>query len=151
MGDSPSCSRNIVIRHFSQLCWNPHSDEEHINYRKCRYQFLHQNPNAVGTAFNAYLKRALVDLENDYQTALQSVEEIKQTIRAKRTTEGGIEDRMKMYGKKVFKLIEQLVKAAQDKAVKNQHNGNGSKSSQRSHIACCGSKLATLIIRFRFI
>mgnify|MGYP006119138233 FL=1 len=57
---------------------------------------LNQNPYADVTAFNKDLKIALSDLEDDYQTVLKSVDGIKQTIRVKRTTERGIEDRMKM-------------------------------------------------------
>ena len=93
-----------------------HADGIKIEFEDAKQDMLNQNPDADGTAFNKDLKIALSDLEDDYQTALQSVDGIKQTIRVKRTTERGIEDRMRMYEKQVFQLIEQLVKAAQAKA-----------------------------------
>jgi hypothetical protein len=73
-----------------------HADGIKIEFEDAKQDMLNQNPYADVTAFNKDLKIALSDLEDDYQTVLKSVDGIKQTIRVKRTTERGIEDRMKM-------------------------------------------------------
>jgi hypothetical protein len=73
-----------------------HADGIKIEFEDAKQDMLNQNPYSDVTAFNKDLKIALSDLEDDYQTVLKSVDGIKQTIRVKRTTERGIEDRMKM-------------------------------------------------------
>jgi hypothetical protein len=73
-----------------------YADGIKIEFEDAKQDMLNQNPYADVTAFNKDLKIALSDLEDDSQTVLKSVDGIKQTIRVKRTTERGIEDRMKM-------------------------------------------------------
>jgi hypothetical protein len=63
-----------------------HADGIKIEFEDAKQDMLNQNPDADGTAFNKDLIIALSDLEDDYQTALKSVDGIKQTIRVKRTT-----------------------------------------------------------------
>ena len=73
-----------------------HADGIKIEFEDAKQDMLNQNPYADDNALNKDIKIALGDLEDDYQTVLKSVDGIKQTIRVKRTTERGIEDRMKM-------------------------------------------------------
>jgi hypothetical protein len=73
-----------------------YADGIKIEFEDAKQDMLNQNPYADVTAFNKDLKIALSDFEDDYQTVLKSVDGIKQTICVKRTTERGIEDRMKM-------------------------------------------------------
>ena len=72
---------------------------------------LRQNPDADVEAFNADLRYAMTDLEADFQKALKEVDPIKQTIRVKRTTIRGLEDRMEVYHKQVQKQMAQLMKS----------------------------------------
>lgn len=73
-----------------------HADGIKIEFEDAKQDMLNQNPDADGTAFNKDLIIALSDLEDDYQTALKSVDGIKQTIRVKCTTERALEDRTRM-------------------------------------------------------
>lgn len=93
-----------------------HADGIKIEFEGAKEDLLSQNPNADVDAFNKDLRQALQDLEDDYQAALKGIDAVKQTIRVKRTTMRGLEDRMKMYETQVFKHIDQLMKLAQQKA-----------------------------------
>ncbi len=93
-----------------------HADGIKIEFDQAKHDLVSQNPNADIDAFNKDLKQALIDLEADYQNALKSIDGVKQSVRVKRTTIRGIEDRMEMYHKQVRKLISQLETAARAKA-----------------------------------
>jgi len=93
-----------------------HADGIKIEFDQAKEDLLNQNPNADVDAFNKDLRMAIQDLEDDYQKAIASIDGVKQTIRVKRTTMRGLEDRMNMYEKQVFKHISQLMEAAQQKA-----------------------------------
>ncbi len=97
-----------------------HADGIKIEFEGAKEDLLSQNPNADVDAFNKDLRQALDDLESDYQQALQDIDGVKQTIRVKRTTMRGLEDRMKMYENQVFKHIEQLMQDAQARAARKK-------------------------------
>ncbi|NQW20574.1 MAG: hypothetical protein HQ477_07625 [Chloroflexi bacterium] len=97
-----------------------HADGIKIEFDQAKEDLLHQNPNADIDAFNKDLRAALEDLEKDYQSALASVESVKQTIRVKRSTLRGLEDRMSMYEKQVNRHIVQLEKASREKAAQRK-------------------------------
>jgi hypothetical protein len=78
-----------------------HADGIVIEFDTAKEDILSQNPNADVDAFKRDLRAALEDLEVDYQKALAGVDGIKQTIRVKRTTIRGLEDRMEKYHKQV--------------------------------------------------
>jgi hypothetical protein len=93
-----------------------HADGIKIEFDQAKEDILSQNPNADVDAFNKDLRLALEDLEADYKKALFGVDGIKQTIRVKRTTMRGLEDRMEVYHKKVQRHMSQLMKSVQPKA-----------------------------------
>ena len=73
-----------------------HAEGIQIEFDQAKEDLLNQNPNADIDAFKKDLRSAIEDLEKDYQNALASIEAVKQTIRVKRTTMRGVEDRMKI-------------------------------------------------------
>jgi chromosome segregation ATPase len=93
-----------------------HAEGIKIEFDQAKEDLLNQNPNADVDAFNKDLKMAIVDLESDYQNALASIDGVKQTIRVKRTTARGIEDRMRMYEQKVLRHMAQLAQAVRQRA-----------------------------------
>ena len=97
-----------------------HAEGIKIEFEGAKEDLLSQNPNADVDAFNKDLRSALADLEDDFKKASKDIDGVKQTIRVKRTTMRGIEDRMKMYENQVFKHINQLMKAAQSKAAQQK-------------------------------
>jgi hypothetical protein len=88
-----------------------HADGIKIEFDTAKEDILRQNPDADVEAFNADLRYAMTDLEADFQKALKEVDPIKQTIRVKRTTIRGLEDRMEVYHKQVQKQMAQLMKS----------------------------------------
>lgn len=93
-----------------------HAEGIKIEFDQAKEDLLNQNPDADADAFDKDLKLALADLEADYQKALASVDGLKQTIRVKRTTRRGLEDRMEVYHKQVQRQMMQLMKAVVPKA-----------------------------------
>jgi hypothetical protein len=93
-----------------------HADEIVIEFDQAKEDLLKQNPNADVDAFNRDLRDAMKDLEADFQTALGEVDGIKQTIRVKRTTKRGLEDRMEIYHKQVQRQMAQLMKTVTPKS-----------------------------------
>jgi rubrerythrin len=93
-----------------------HADGIQIEFEQAKQDLLNQNPNADITVFNKDLRDALAYLEDDYQKALSEVDEIKQSIRVKRSTIRGLEDRMELYRKQVLRQMIQLRKPNQQKA-----------------------------------
>jgi chromosome segregation ATPase len=93
-----------------------HAEGIKIEFDQAKEDILSQNPNADVDAFNADLRFAMTDLEAEFQKALTEVDPIKQTIRVKRTTMRGLEDRMEMYHKQVQKHMSQLMKSIQSKS-----------------------------------
>ena len=92
-----------------------HAEGIKIEFDQAKEDILSQNPNADVDAFNKDLRQALEDLNADYKKALAGVDGIKQTIRVKRTTMRGLEDRMEMYHKQVQRQMSQLMKSVQPK------------------------------------
>jgi hypothetical protein len=93
-----------------------HADGIVIEFDQAKEDLLKQNPNADVDAFNRDLRDAMKDLEADFQTALGEVDGIKQTIRVKRTTKRGLEDRMEIYHKQVQRQMAQLMKTVTPKS-----------------------------------
>jgi hypothetical protein len=87
-----------------------------IEFDQAKEDLVSQNPNADVDAFNKDLRQALEDLDADYKKALTGVDGIKQTIRVKRTTMRGLEDRMEVYRKQVQRQMPQLMKSVEPKA-----------------------------------
>ncbi len=92
-----------------------HAEGIKIEFDQAKEDLLNQNPNADVDAFNKDLRLALDDLENDYQNALAVIDRVKQTIRVKRTTMRGLEDRMKMYERQAMRHIAQLAQSAKQR------------------------------------
>ena len=105
------------LKEFQDLIDNKkrHADGIKIEFDQAKEDLLSQNPSADIDAFNKDLRQALEDLTDDYKKALSSVDGIKQTIRVKRTTMRGLEDRMEMYHKQVQRHMSQLMKPVQPK------------------------------------
>lgn len=93
-----------------------HIDGIKIEFDQAKEDLLSQNPNADIDAFNKDLKQALLDLEDDFQKAVAGIDGLKQTIRVKRTTKRGLEDRMEVYHKQVKRQMSQLMKTVVPKA-----------------------------------
>jgi chromosome segregation ATPase len=87
-----------------------HTDGIKIEFEQAKADLLSQNPNADMAAFSKDLRQALEDLEEDYQEAMRTVDEVKQSIRVKGTTLRGFEDRMEIYRKQILKQMMQLKK-----------------------------------------
>lgn len=93
-----------------------HAEGIKIEFEQAKADLLGQNPNADMAAFTKDLRSALEYLEDDYQDALKTVDEVEQSIRVKRNTVRGIEDRMEMYRKQVLRQMMQLKKLPGQKA-----------------------------------
>lgn len=87
-----------------------------LEFEQAKEDLLSQNPDADIKAFNKDLRQAHADVEDDYQSALSTVDEVKQSIRVKGTTMRGIEDRMEIYRKQVLRQMIQLKKLPQQDA-----------------------------------
>jgi hypothetical protein len=97
-----------------------HADGIKIEFDQAKEDLLNQNPDADAAAFDQDLKAALVDLDKDWKNALANIDSVKQTIRVKRTTMRGVEDRMKMYEQQVMRHIAQLAQAVKQSAAKKK-------------------------------
>lgn len=97
-----------------------HADGIKIEFDQAKEDLLNQNPDADGAAFDKELKAALVDLDVDWRNALANIDAVKQTIRVKRTTMRGVEDRMKMYEQQVMRHIAQLAQAIKQRAAQKK-------------------------------
>lgn len=84
-----------------------------IEFDQAKEDLLSQNPEADVDSFKKDLKEAVAGVETDYQTALAEIDEVKQSIRVKRTTIRGLEDRMESSRRQVMKHIAQLMKPKQ--------------------------------------
>ncbi len=87
-----------------------HGDGIKIEFEQAKADLLSQNPNADIAAFNKDLRQALEDLEQDFQDAMKTVDEVRQSIRVKGTTLRGFEDRMEIYRKQVLRQMIPLKK-----------------------------------------
>ena len=87
-----------------------------IEFEQARIDLLSQNPDADVAAFDKDLRLALEDLESEFQDALKTVDEVKQSIRVKGSTMRGIEDRMDIYRKQVLRQMMQLKKTPDQNA-----------------------------------
>ncbi len=94
-----------------------HVDGIKIEFDQAKEDLLSQNPNADVNAFKGDLRLALQDLEDDFQKAVASIDGVKQTIRVKRTSMRGLEDRMEIYHKQVQRQMAQLMKTVTPKVV----------------------------------
>ena len=94
---------------------NRHAEGIKIEFEQAREDLLNQNPNADLKAFTQDLRFALNDLEQEYQNALATIDGVKQTIRVKRTTMRGLEDRMKTYEQQVLRHMAQLANTVKKK------------------------------------
>jgi chromosome segregation ATPase len=108
----------VQLEKYQDLIENKkrHIEGIKIEFDQAKHDLLSQNPNADIDAFNKDLRQAINDLEEDFKVAVSSIDGVKQSIRVKRTTIRGLEDRMEMYHKQVLKLISQLEDAARAKA-----------------------------------
>jgi chromosome segregation ATPase len=93
-----------------------HADGIKIEFDQAKEDLLSQNPNADAAAFDKDLKQALADLDDDFKKAHINIDGMKQTIRVKRTTKRGLEDRMEKYHKQVQRHMSQLMKTVVPKA-----------------------------------
>lgn len=93
-----------------------HAEGITIEFDQAKEDLLNQNPNADGDAFNADLREALKDLEVEFKAAHTGIDGVKQSIRVKRTTKRGFEDRMEMYHKQVQRQMAQLMKTVVPKS-----------------------------------
>ena len=93
-----------------------HAEGIKIEFEQAKSDLLSQNPDADIAAFNKDLRQALEDLEDEYQDALKTVDEVKQSIRVKGSTMRGIEDRMEVHRKQVLRQMIQLKKMPEQNA-----------------------------------
>ena len=93
-----------------------HADGIKIEFEQAKEDLLNQNPNADIAAFNKDLRQALADLEDDYQSAMKTVDEVKQSIRVKGSTMRAVEDRMEKSRKQVLRQMMQLKRLPQQKS-----------------------------------
>ena len=97
-----------------------HAEGIEIEFDQAKEDLLNQNPDANAAAFDKDLKAALVDLDKDWRYALANIDAIKQTIRVKRTTMRGLEDRMKMYEQQVMRHIAQLAQSIKQRTAQKK-------------------------------
>ena len=93
-----------------------HVDGIKIEFEQAKQDLLEQNPNADIAAFSNDLRLAIADLEEQYQDAMRTVGDVKQSIRVKRSTLRAIDDRMEIYRKQVLRQMIQLRKTPERKA-----------------------------------
>jgi predicted secreted Zn-dependent protease len=93
-----------------------HAESIKIEFEQAKSDLLSQNPDADMAAFSRDLRQALADLADEYQDAMKTVDEVKQSIRVKGTTMREIEDRMEIYRKQVLRQMIQLKKAPEQNA-----------------------------------
>lgn len=93
-----------------------HVDGIKIEFEQAKEDLLEQNPNADIAAFSKDLRLAIADLEEQYQDAMRTVGDVKQSIRVKRSTLRAIDDRMEIYRKQVLRQMIQLRKTPERKA-----------------------------------
>ncbi len=93
-----------------------HVDGIKIEFEQAKQDLISQNPNADIAFFNKDLRQALADLDNDFESAVKTIDDVKQSIRVKRSTMRGIEDRMEKYRRQVLRQMMQLKRMPQQKA-----------------------------------
>ena len=93
-----------------------HAGNIKFEFEQAKQDLLDQHPDADIAAFKKDLRLALADLEDEYQHAMKSVGDVKQSIRVKRSTLRAIDDRMKVQRKQVLRQMNQLRKMPEQKA-----------------------------------
>lgn len=93
-----------------------HIDGIKIEFEQAKQDLLSQNPDADIALFNRDLRQAIADLNDDFESAVKTIDDVKQSIRVKRSTIRGIEDRMEVYRKQVLRQMIQLRKTPRQKA-----------------------------------
>ena len=85
-----------------------HIDNLRLEFEQAKEDILGQNPNADISMINRELRQALTDLDDEFRNAAVDIDDVKQSIRVKRSTMRGIEDRMEKSRKLVLRQMMQL-------------------------------------------
>ena len=85
-----------------------HIDNLRLEFEQAKEDILQQNPNADISMINRELRQALTDLDDEFRNAAVDIDDVKQSIRVKRSTMRGIEDRMEKSRKLVLRQMMQL-------------------------------------------
>ena len=91
-------------------------DSIKIEFEQAKQDLLSQNPDADIALFNRDLRQAIADCNDDFDSAVNTIDEVKQSIRVKRSTARAIEDRMEKYRRQVLRQMIQLKKIPRQKA-----------------------------------
>ena len=93
-----------------------HVSDLRLTFEEAKEDLLRQNPQADISIFNRDLRKALYDLDSEFQKAAVDIVDVKRGITVKRSTIRGLEDRMEKPRMQIVRQMMQLKKLPQQKA-----------------------------------
>lgn len=93
-----------------------HIDGIKIEFEIAKEDLLNQNPDADIAVFKKDLRSALADFDDEFQDAVNGIDDVKKAVTVKRSTTRALEDRMEKARKQVLHQMMQLKKLPEQKA-----------------------------------